>query len=114
MERPEVVYCPGCGGALREYSEDTGPEGHFTRGSTLMVHLDGREEEEPPRPTYMGVCGGCGFAFDVLHRTTYAEYFEPAEFRYLEITIRYIAVIIQEDFDLAVPFETGDRINGNA
>ena len=80
IEERQVVYCPGCGNPLRELSEDTRDEGHFTRGSTLMVHLgSGRLEEDPPRPTYMGVCGGCGFAFDVLHRKTYRRWDDAGE-----------------------------------
>ena len=40
-----------------------------------------------------------------------AESFEAAQFGNLEVGIGDIAFFVQEDFDLAVTFETGNRIN---
>jgi hypothetical protein len=49
-----------------------------------------------------------------LDRTPNHESFKAAQFRDLEIGICYIPVVIQEDFDLAVAFQTGNGINANS
>jgi hypothetical protein len=49
-----------------------------------------------------------------LPRTPQTENLKPAQFRDLQITIIDIALIVQEDFDLAMPFEPGDRVDCNA
>jgi hypothetical protein len=41
---------------------------------------------------------------------TYNESFEAAQFGDLKIRVGYIALIIEENLDLAVPFKTRDRI----
>ncbi len=39
---------------------------------------------------------------------------EAAQFRDLEIRIGYIALIVEEDFDLAMTFQTGNGIDANS
>ena len=44
----------------------------------------------------------------------HAELLEAAQFRNLEIGVGDIALLVQEDLDLAVPFQAGDGIDGDS
>ena len=49
----------------------------------------------------------------VLGRSTAAEHLEPAQLRDLKIGTLYIALVIEEDVDLAVAFQAGDGVDGH-
>jgi hypothetical protein len=46
-----------------------------------------------------------------FYRSSHAEDFESSQFRDLEIGIFNIPLVVQENLDLAVSFQSGDRIN---
>jgi hypothetical protein len=49
----------------------------------------------------------------LLHRPAHGEPLEPAQLRDLEVRIGDVALLVQEDLDLAVSFQPGDRINAS-
>ena len=49
----------------------------------------------------------------LLDRPADAELLEAAELRDLEVGVRDVPVVVEEDGDLAVAFEPGDRIDGD-
>jgi hypothetical protein len=46
-----------------------------------------------------------------LHRSSQTEDFESSQLRDLKVSIFYIPLVVQENLDLAVSFQSGDRIN---
>ncbi len=55
-----------------------------------------------------------GQQWHFLYRAAYTEAFKAAQFGNLEVGVGDIAIIVQEDFDLAVTFETGDGVDGDS
>ncbi len=51
-----------------------------------------------------------GDARHFLHRTAHAELLEAAQLGNLEVAVGHLAVVVEEDRDLAVPFQPGDGI----
>ena len=49
----------------------------------------------------------------VLGRPAHAELLEAAKLGNLQIGVGHVALVVQEDVDLAVTFQPGDGINGN-
>ena len=52
-----------------------------------------------------------GKKWHLFHGAPNAETFEAAQFGNLKIGVGDIAIIIQKDFDFAVAFKAGDRVN---
>ena len=50
----------------------------------------------------------------LLHRPAHAEPLEAAQLRDLEVRVGDVATLVQEDLDLAVTLEAGDRVDGDA
>ncbi len=50
----------------------------------------------------------------LLDRPADGELLEPAQLRDLEVGVGDVAILVQEDLDLAVAFQAGDRINGDS
>ena len=50
----------------------------------------------------------------VLHGATHAERLEAAQLGDLEVGVGYVTGLVEQDLDLAVPFEAGDGIDGQA
>ena len=55
----------------------------------------------------------CRDARHLLDRPVAAEHLETAQLRDLEVGVREAAVVVEEEVDLAVAFEAGDRIDGD-
>ena len=49
----------------------------------------------------------------VLGRPAHAELLEAAQLRDLQVGVGHVALVVQEDVDLAVAFEPGDGVDGN-
>jgi hypothetical protein len=46
-----------------------------------------------------------------LHRSSQTEDFESSEFRDLKVSVLHISLVVQKNVDLAVSFQSRDRIN---
>ena len=50
----------------------------------------------------------------VFGRPAHAELLETAQLRNLQVGVGHVALVVEEDLDLAVAFQPGDRVDGNA
>ncbi len=55
-----------------------------------------------------------GDARQFLNRTALAEFLEAAQFRYLKVAVGQFTIVVDEQVNLAVPFQARDRIYDNA